>query len=448
MPLYKPYYRCLILVLTFTFCTVLNVFAQKTREELQREKAENQSKINEIQNILKQTSSQKNVNLGQLKALNQQINTYKKQIDLLSDDLAILDKELKVLQNKQQVLAGSLAKVKHEYGNMIYEASKRNAYMNQLVFLFSAGTFNQLVLRYKYLKQYTEARQDQVKEMEALEAQLLAERQRITSKKNQQKTVLDTRLTENTKLEGLKVKQNEVIQELSQKEVELRKQIAENKRASDLLEANIRRIAERERRERLERERKEREEREARRKAERERIARENAEREKKGEAAVVEKPKEEDKEPVVSSGGMNEEEATLASSFTASQARLPWPVKGFVSGHFGQRPHAVLKGVMVDNLGVDIQTSAGDPVRSVYDGVVLDVTQMPGMGSVVAIQHGNYMTIYAKMSGVTVRPGQKVKARENIGRVATDGDGTSELQFQIWKNTSRLNPENWLIRR
>jgi septal ring factor EnvC (AmiA/AmiB activator) len=149
-----------------------------------------------------------------------------------------------------------------------------------------------------------------------------------------------------------------------------------------------------------------------------------------------------------VSSGGMSEEESTLASSFMASQSRLPWPVKGFVSGHFGQRPHPVLKGVMVDNLGVDIQTSAGDPVRSVYDGVVLDVTQMPGMGSVVAIQHGNYMTIYAKMSGVTVRPGQKVKARENIGRVATDSDGTSELQFQIWKNTSRLNPESWLMSR
>jgi septal ring factor EnvC (AmiA/AmiB activator) len=446
MPLHKSHYRRLILVLIFSFCTVLSVFAQKTREQLEREKSENQGKIQEIQKILKQTSSQKNVNLGQLRALNQQINTYKKQIDLLSDDLALLDKELNVLQKKQQELASSLAKVKEEYGHMIYEASKRNAYMNQLVFLFSSGTFNQFVLRYKYLKQYTEARQGQVKEMEVLEAKLRAERQRITSKKTQQKTVLDTRVSENTKLEGLKTKQNEVIQELSQKEVELRKQIAENKRATDLLEANIRRIAERERRERLERERKEREEREARRKAERERIARENAEREKKGEAAVVEEPKEE--APVVSSGGMSEEESTLASSFMASQSRLPWPVKGFVSGHFGQRPHPVLKGVMVDNLGVDIQTSAGDPVRSVYDGVVLDVTQMPGMGSVVAIQHGNYMTIYAKMSGVTVRPGQKVKARENIGRVATDSDGTSELQFQIWKNTSRLNPESWLMSR
>jgi septal ring factor EnvC (AmiA/AmiB activator) len=445
MPLFKSHYRCFILVLILSCCTISGAFAQKTREQLEREKAQNQGKIRDIQNILKQTSSQKNVNLGQLKALNQQINTYKKQIDLLSDDLALLDKELAVLQKKQQELDASLAKVKEEYGHMIYEASKRNAYMNQLVFLFSAGTFNQFVLRYKYLKQYTEARQGQVKEMEVLESKLRAERQRITSKKSQQKNVLDTRMTENTKLVGLKVKQNEVIKELSQKEVELRKQIAENKRANDFLEANIRRIAERERRERLERERKERVEREARRKAERERIARENAEREKKGEAAVVEEPKE---EPAVSSGGMNEEESTLASSFTASQARLPWPVKGFISGHFGQRPHPVLKGVMVDNLGVDIQTSAGDAVRSVYDGVVLDVTQMPGMGSVVAIQHGNYMTIYAKMSGVNVRPGQKVKARENIGRVATDSDGTSELQFQIWKNTSRLNPESWLQRR
>ncbi|REA55263.1 peptidase M23 [Dyadobacter luteus] len=445
MPLFNSHYRGFILVLLLSCLAVSGAFAQKTREQLEKEKAENQGKIRDIQNILKQTSSQKNVNLGQLKALNQQINTYKKQIDLLSDDLALLDKELGVLQKKQQELAASLAKLKEEYGHMIYEASKRNAYMNQLVFLFSSGTFNQFVNRYKYLKQYTEARQGQVKEMEVLESKLRAERQRITSKKSQQKTVLDTRLTENTKLEGLKVKQNEVIKELSQKEVELRKQIAENKRANDFLEANIRRIAERERRERLERERKEREEREARRKAERERIARENAEREKKGEATVKEEPKEE--APVFSSGGMNEEESTLASSFTASQARLPWPVKGFISSHFGQRPHPVLKGVMVDNLGVDIQTSAGDPVRSVYDGVVLDVTQMPGMGSVVAIQHGIYMTIYAKMSGVSVRPGQKVKARENIGRVATDSDGTSELQFQIWKNTSRLNPESWLGR-
>ena len=445
MPLNKAYFRNTLLLLTIVLCTTLSVFAQKTREQLEREKSENQGKIKEIQGILNQTSQQKNVNLGQLKALNQQINTQKRQIDLLSDDLGLLDKELKVLETKRTELAQNLGKLKVEYGHMIYEAAKRNAYLNQLVFLFSSGTFNQFVLRYKYLKQYTDARKGQAKEMEALEAQLRAERQRITAKKNQQKVVLDTRVTENTKLEGLKTQQNAVIQELSQKEQLLRRQIAENKRATDILEANIRRIAERERRERLERERKEKEEREARRRAEKERLARENAEREKKGEAKIVEQPKEE--EPISVSNGMSEEETTLASSFQASQSRLPWPVKGFVSGHFGQRPHPVLKGVMVDNLGVDIQTTAGETVRSVYDGMVLDVTEMPGMGDVIAIQHGNYMTIYAKMNSVVVKPGQKVKAREALGRVATDPDGTSELQFQIWKNTSRLNPESWLHR-
>ncbi len=86
-----------------------------------------------------------------------------------------------------------------------------------------------------------------------------------------------------------------------------------------------------------------------------------------------------------------------------------------------------------------------GEPVRTVYDGIVLDVTEMVGMGNVVAIQHGNFMTIYAKMKNVSVSPGQKVSARDAIGTVATDAEGTSELQFQVWKNTTRLNPESWL---
>ncbi len=446
MPLHLSYIYRYILISTIFCCFSVTAIAQKSREQLEREKTQNQSKMKEIQSILDETSNQKKVNLGQLRALNQQINTQKKKIDLLSDDLGILDKELKGLETKRQELANDLGELKEEYGHMIYEAAKRTSYLNQLVFLFSAGTFHQFALRYKYLKQYTDARQDQAKEMEALELRLQEERKRITSKKQQQQNVLDSQLTEGTKLEGLKVTQNEVVQELSQKESELRKQIEANRRATNLLEANIRRIAERERRERLERERKEREARDARIKAEKERIAKENVEREKKGEAKIEIVPKE--VEPEIVSGGLSAEETSLASSFMASQKRLPWPVKGFVSGHFGRQAHPVLRGVTVDNLGVDIQTTNGELVRSVYDGVVLDVTEMPGMGNVIAIQHGTYMTIYAKMNGVVVKAGQKVKARETIGRVGTDSDGTSELQFQIWKNTARLNPESWLAPR
>jgi septal ring factor EnvC (AmiA/AmiB activator) len=440
-----------------TFCRFLFLFlllggigseamAQKSRQQLERDKKENLEKMKEIQGMLKETSTQKKVSVGQLRALNQQINTQKKQIDLLSDDLELLDVELSNLENAKKGLDSNLVNLKAEYGKMLYEASKRNAYINQLIFLFSSGTFNQFVLRYKYLKQYTEARQGQVKKMQEVQKELIRKKQNITYKKKQQQQVLTTRVDEAGKLEGLKVKQDEVVQELSQKESQLLAELAESRKAANQLESNIRRLVEREMRERAERERKERE---ARAKAEKERLAREKAEREagKTEEEIAAAKPVEKAPEPI-NSGGMTNEEVALASSFTASQNRLPWPVRGFVSDHFGRKSHPVLKGVVVDNLGVDIQTSSGESVRAVYDGVVLDVTEMPGMGNVVAIQHGDYMTVYAKMQGVSVKAGQKVKARENIGTVSTDSEGTSELQFQIWKNTTRLNPESWLLRR
>ncbi|TDB58095.1 murein hydrolase activator EnvC family protein [Arundinibacter roseus] len=420
------------------------VLAQKSRQQLEREKRENQDKLKNIQRILNETASQKKVSVGQLKAINQQVANQKKQIDLLSDDLKLLDGELRSLEIARRELDNDLSKLKKEYGQMIYEASKRNAYLNQLIFLFSSTTFNQLIIRYKYLKQYTDARQGQVKQMEEVQAQLATKRQRITAKQQQQKSVLTTQVQEATKLETLKSKQNEVVQELSQKESELRAELAANRKATAQLDANLRRLIEKEMRERAERQRLERL---AREKAEKERLAREKAERERA--AAAGETPVIAEKAPEpVSTGGMTEAEVSLASSFKASQARLPWPVRGFVSDHFGRKEHPVLRGVIVDNLGVDIQTSNGEAVRSVYDGVVLDVTNMPGMSNVVAIQHGDYMTVYAKLQSVVVKPGQKVSARESIGTVATDSEGTSSLQFQVWKNTTRLNPEQWLMRR
>ncbi len=405
----------------------------KERQDLENEKRNNQKKMQEIQSILKKTASQKNVSIGQLKAINQEISTQKKQIDLINDDLSLMSTEMVVLQKAKKNLDNNLDELKKEYGHMIYEAAKRNTFNNQLIFLFSSANFNQFLLRYKYLKQYTEARNAQAKQMQEIQKKVAQQQKEITTKQQEQKKVLTAKVQESTKLETLKTKQNQVVSELSKQESQLKAELAESQRAAARLEANIRRWIEREARERRERA-----ERERREKAAAERLAREKAE-------PGAPPPREPEPAPETASSGMTEEEVKLASSFSASQRRLPWPVRGFISDHFGRKPHAVLKGVMVDNLGIDIQTNSGEPVRTVYDGVVLDVTEMVGMGNVVAIQHGNFMTIYAKMKSVSVSAGQKVSARDAIGTVATDSEGTSELQFQIWKNTTRLNPEAWL---
>ncbi len=440
----------------FCFCSV-SVFAQKSRQQLEKEKKENVDKMGEIRAILKQTSSQKKVSLGQLRALNQQINTLNRKIELLNDDLSLMDNELQELDAANKTLNKELEKLKVEYASMIYAASKRNTSLTQLSFLFAAPTFNQFVIRYKYLQQYSKARQKQIGQMKNVQGMLVAKQKNISTKKKDQQSALTTRVSETKNLQKLKTVQSTVVKELSGKESELRSELVEVKRANDRLESNIVRLIEREIRERREREKRERDVRE---RIERDRVAKEKEQRdrdraEKKAEPSVAEKkdepePKVEPKrEPEPIAGGMTEEEFTLASSFAASKARLPWPVRtGFISEHFGVHKHPTLERATVENMGVDIQTNAGEAVRSVYDGVVMDVANITGMNSIVAIQHGDFYTIYAKLRSVSVREGQKIKAREAIGTVATDKDGVSEMQFQIWKDTNKLNPEKWLTPR
>lgn len=447
---------------------------QRNRQALEVEKRRNLEKMSQIRTILKQTASEKQAGLGQLKALDQQIQTQSKQINLLNKDLQLTETEISELKQTSTALTRDLNKLRAEYGSMIYAADKRRQQVNPLGFLFAADNFNQLVARYRYLRQYSDARQSQVRQMNNVKTMLQDKQQATQRKRQDQKSTIGAKINESKNLATLKEEKNQVVRKLSQKETELAAELAESRRSIAQLEAMITRIVAREAKERAERA--ERAEREARERAERERVARREAERkaaerkraeeaiaaaEKVGEkpapadVAKVERPEEPEVEAAPKklderrNNSINDEETALASSFTAARAHLPWPVtKGFISDHFGRRPHAVLRGIFVDNQGVDIQTNAGESVRAVYDGIVQDVTNIPGMNNVVAIQHGTYFTVYAKLRTVAVRAGQRVKAREAIGTVATDKTGVSEMQFQIWKEFTKLNPESWLAPR
>ncbi len=466
---YRVFWKGFLLLLCCLGLTALStVLAQtRSRQQLEKEKKQNLEKMSQIRTILRQTTSQKRATLGQLKALDQEIKTQGKRINLLKEDVTLMNSEIRELRQTSEKLQGDLQDMKKEYADMIYQADKRRQQVNPLGFLFSANSFNQLVARYRYLQQYSEARESQVRQIEKVQGELLSKREATERKKKQQQSTLTASLEETKRLETLKGEKNRVAQELSQKEIDLRTELAASRQAINQLESAITDMIRREIRERAERERLARL---ARERAERERIAREKAlaaaarekAAEKASDAAPAAKPAESEArpaEPAVaetrkteaprSASGMNEAEVALASSFAASRNRLPWPVsRGFVSDHYGRKPHPVLRGVYVENQGIDIQTGSGETVRSVYDGVVQYTTYVTGMNNIVAIQHGDYYTVYAKLRNVSVQVGQKVKAREPIGTVATDKDGVSEVQFQIWKNTSRLNPEPWLIPR
>ena len=135
-----------------------------------------------------------------------------------------------------------------------------------------------------------------------------------------------------------------------------------------------------------------------------------------------------------------------LSSSFEQNKNKFPWPVSsGFVSQKFGRQNHPVLKGISINNNGVNIQTKEDEKVKCIFEGEVSRIAFIQTMGNTVIIKHGDYLTVYAGLKEVFVRSGQKVNTNQDIGRIFSNSEGVSELRFQIFKNTTALDPQTWL---
>lgn len=133
-----------------------------------------------------------------------------------------------------------------------------------------------------------------------------------------------------------------------------------------------------------------------------------------------------------------------MNSGIEANRGRLPMPITGNykVVSHFGQYNVAGLKGVTLDNKGINILGHDGCQARAVYDGEVSAVLSYGG-SMVVMLRHGAYISVYANLKSVNVSRGQKVSTRQALGTVGTD----NILQFQLRKERAKLNPEAWLGR-
>jgi murein hydrolase activator len=135
-----------------------------------------------------------------------------------------------------------------------------------------------------------------------------------------------------------------------------------------------------------------------------------------------------------------------LSSSFEENKNKFGWPVSGFISQKFGRQNHPILKGIVLQNDGINIQTGEGEVVKSIFEGEVRRVAYIPAIGTSVIINHGDYFSVYTGLKDVYVKMGQKVDSRQDLGVVQMNGDGISELRFQIRKNIVALNPEDWLV--
>lgn len=387
--------RFLFLVLVSVWFVLPALAQKKTKAQLQKEKQQTLEKREEVEKILSETSAQKKNSLGELNALNQSVTEQENLVNSIRGEVRFLDTEIGENNDIIGVLEEDLAKLKKEYAAMLFAAQKANNSTTRLTFLFSAASFDQLIMRLRYMDQYSETRKLQAEQIIKVQDQLSGHVREIEVRRTEKSKLLSEEERENENLTNLKQKQSVLVRSLEKEEKRLKRDLEETKKAIAKLENLI--------------------------------------------DEAIKEEMARAAREKSVNS-------VALSSSFEDNKNKFPWPVSsGFVSLKFGRQNHPVLKGIVLQNNGVNIQTKENERVKSIFEGEVRRVAFIPTLGSTVIVNHGDYLTVYAGLKEVFVRPGQKVSTNQELGKVFSNSDGVSELRFQIFKNTTALDPQLWL---
>ena len=96
------------------------------------------------------------------------------------------------------------------------------------------------------------------------------------------------------------------------------------------------------------------------------------------------------------------------------------------------------------NNNGVDYEISAGEPVVSVAEGVIVLISDIVGgNGKIVLIKHANELiTIYGRLKNVAVSKGQRVLQGEKIGEVIeAKANKQTTMHFEVRRGMKSIDP-------
>lgn len=412
-----------LLFLFFVMFTI-QAFAQSSAE-LKRRRDKITNELDKLNEEYTKISRDKRTSLKQLSLLKAQIDLREEKIKTANSEIRLLDHQISDNSNNVRSLQSQLDHLKKEYAAMVLFAFRNQSAYNKLMFLFAAEDFNQAYKRLKYMQQFGNYRQRQAVYIEGTQKDLHIKIAELDQDKKEKSTILIDQEKEKEKLGKEKDSQAQVINTLSKQEKLTKNQIGKQQRllgqVTKSISAAIRREIEEARRKEVE---------EA-------RVAAAKAKAENKPSAVAKPASKGAD---VLSA---TPEAAKLSNDFLGNRGRLPWPVAtGVIVGKFGIN---YIQGIKSENSGIDIKTSEGAAVRTVFPGEVSRVQNLEG-SYLVVIKHGTYFTAYVYLKSVSVSQGQKVSLKQIIGSAGVDAQsGDTQVHFELWKGFTPQNPQSWI---
>lgn len=465
---------------------------------LQKQRSQIQQKIKQQEKALRANQADVKKRLQNLMVINTEIGERQKNINNIQKDITHIESNMDILRAQLETLEKQLAERKARYIKSMSFVTRQHTFQDRLMFILSAHDFSQMYRRMRFVREYAAYQRVQGEAVKAKQAQVDEKHRQLETVRGHKSNLLVKGEQERKVLEGRQTEQKNVVASLQKQQKTIQQVIAQQRKKDEQLNAEIdrqiaievekarKRAAEEARKKAQAEAARKRAVELARKKAQAEAEARENARRiaeakareqrlkeaaeqasakqraraeqaareaeadreaaERKAEADARRNKKEIEsvREDVQEMSLMTSVDRKLSGSFEANRGRLPIPITGAyrVVSHFGQYNVEGLKGVKLDNKGINILGQPGARARSIYDGEVSAVFGFSG-SMVVMVRHGSYISVYCNLSSVSVSRGQKVSTRQALGTVGRD----NILQFQLRHNMAKLNPESWIGR-
>ena len=403
----------IVIIIVPIFC-----FSQN-KDQLKKQKKAIENEISYTTSLLEKTKENKQASLQYISYLNKKISSQERLIQISNIELSLIKKQINKLENQilfteQQIdkKGKEILALKNEYGKMLYSLQKNKNDRNSLMFIMSSETFNQAYKRVLYLREYSRMRKAQtlqiIKSQDSLSAsseRLILQKQLISKKKTESIDLISNKRNNLNKILESKQEKDSKVAKLQKSEKIFLRKIKDQQKQARLIEEKIKRIIEEEIR-----------------------LAREKLKTEN-------------------NSISLTPEAQLLSDQFSANKGNMPWPLEqGLIVSYFGKQKHHVFGNVETFNNGINIATNENAIIRSVFNGKVSRIFFIKGEGKAVLINHGEYFTVYSGLKTVSVKLGDEVLTKEQIGTVLTDNsEKKTELHFEIWQGYDKLNPSLWL---
>ncbi len=386
-------------------------FSQSGKQkELEARRVELRREIQKINTLVSSNKSKEKSQISLIEDLNYKVGVRKNLIKVTNQQANLLTREINTNQKQITALREELKVLKTNYASMIEKSYKNKNKQSRVMFLLSANNFKQAYKRIQYLNQYANYQKQQGENIKTKTKELQASNILLLAQKEEKNKLIEENKLAQKELEKEMKQHNAIMSSIKKDLKKYTVQIRAKQREASKIDKEIEKII-------------------------RDAIAKSNKKVGKKTTKTTV--------------FAMAPEDKALAKSFLGSKGKLPWPVeKGVVKVRYGKQPSPIDRSIVINSNGVRISTSKGAKVRAVFNGEVLRIIKPKRSNPTVLIKHGNYITVYKNLGKLYVKPGDKVKTKQEIGEVFTHPrTGESTLRFSIYKETKTQNPASWIYK-